>query len=46
MESVKSSTEYLGAARGDHGNDSAGQAARLLRSHQSNRRSKVAANNT
>ena len=49
MESVK--IEYgmgLGAARGDHSNDSAGQAARLLRSRigQINSQSKVAANNT
>ncbi len=49
MESVK--VEYgmgLGARRGDHGNDSAGQAARLLRSRigQINSQSKVATNNT
>jgi VWFA-related protein len=49
MESVK--IEYgmgLGAARGDHSNDSAGQAARLLRSRigQINSQSKVAANDT
>lgn len=49
MESVK--LEYgmgLGSLRGDHGNDSAGQAARLLRSRigQINSQSKLAANNT
>jgi VWFA-related protein len=49
MESVK--VEYgmgLGARRGDHGNDSAGQAARLLRSRigQINSQSKLATNNT
>jgi VWFA-related protein len=49
MESVK--IEYgmgMGSLRGDHGNDSAGQAARLLRSRigQINSQSKVAANNT
>lgn len=49
MESVK--VEYgmgLGSLRGDHSNDSAGQAARLLRSRigQINSQSKVATNNT
>jgi VWFA-related protein len=49
MESVK--IEYgmgLGSLRGDHSNDSAGQAARLLRSRigQINSQSKVATNNT
>jgi VWFA-related protein len=49
MESVK--LEYgmgLGSLRGDHSNDSAGQAARLLRSRigQINSQSKVATNNT
>jgi VWFA-related protein len=49
MESVK--IEYgmgLGSLRGDHSNDSAGQAARLLRSRigQINSQSKLAANDT
>jgi VWFA-related protein len=49
MESVK--VEYgmgLGSLRGDHSNDSAGQAARLLRSRlgQINSQSKLAANDT
>ena len=49
MESVK--IEYgmgLGSLRGDHSNDSAGQAARLLRSRlgQINSQSKLATNNT